>query len=47
MAKHEHHEPGTMDIHEQERTFAGFMRLLTISGIVIVAILIFLALVNA
>lgn len=41
-----HHVPGSMDISEQERTFASFMKLATRSVIVIVAILIFLALIN-
>lgn len=47
MADQPHHEPGQMDIEEQEKTFAGFMRLTAIAGVVIVAILIFLALVNS
>lgn len=44
MAEHEH---GDMDITEQERTFAGFVRLGSIAFVVVIAILIFLALVNA
>lgn len=37
------HEPGTMDISEQEKTFAGFMRWVTNAVIVILGILVFLA----
>lgn len=40
------HRRGTMDIRVQERTFAGFMRFSTVAVIVIVAFLVFLALVN-
>jgi len=43
----EHHEHGDMDITEQERTFVGFVRVGTIAIVIILAILIFLALVNA
>jgi hypothetical protein len=38
-----HFEPGSMDITEQEKTFAGFMRWVTNGVIVIFVILIFLA----
>jgi hypothetical protein len=38
-----HFEPGSMDVTEQEKTFAGFMRWVTNAVIVIFVILIFLA----
>lgn len=41
------HKPGSMDITEQERTFQGFIRMTIRAVIVIFAILLFLALVNA
>lgn len=44
MADHEH---GKMDIEQHERTFAGFIRVGTIAAVIVVAILLFLALVNA
>lgn len=44
MAKHEH---GTMDIRVQERTFAGFLKAAAWVAGISIAILIFLALVNA
>ena len=44
MAEHKH---GEMDITVQEKTFDGFMKFVTRGVIVCVAILIFLALVNA
>ncbi|MCU0827679.1 MAG: aa3-type cytochrome c oxidase subunit IV [Tabrizicola sp.] len=49
MADHTHgeHKHGSMDIREQEKTFAGFIRMsIWVVGISI-AILIFMALVNA
>jgi Ni,Fe-hydrogenase I cytochrome b subunit len=49
MADHTHgeHKHGSMDIREQEKTFAGFVRMsIWVAGISI-AILIFMALVNA
>ena len=42
MAEHQH-ESGTMDISEQEKTFAGFMRWVTNDTIVVLLILVFLA----
>lgn len=42
-----HHVPGSMDISDQERTFEGFMRVVVRTGIAIVVVLVFLALVNA
>ncbi|MGM0586221.1 MAG: aa3-type cytochrome c oxidase subunit IV [Pseudomonadota bacterium] len=47
MAEQQHHEHGKMDITEQEQTFAGFLRVIMISVVIIAIILIFLALVNA
>ncbi len=44
MAKHEH---GKMDISEQEKTFAGFVRLTVWGAAISIGILIFIALVNA
>ncbi len=40
MAEHHHH--GSMDISEQERTFAGFLRVAGITIVVAVAILLVL-----
>jgi cell division protein FtsL len=47
MAEQHHHEPGKMDITEQEKTFDLFMKVLVINVVVIAIVLIFLALVNA
>ena len=44
MAEHKH---GSMDIKAQEKTFAGFMRMVSWGGVISVAILIFMALANA
>jgi Bacterial aa3 type cytochrome c oxidase subunit IV len=44
MADHEH---GNMDIRVQERTFEGFITFVTRAVIVIIALVIFMALVNA
>ncbi|MDF2233336.1 aa3-type cytochrome c oxidase subunit IV [Albimonas sp. CAU 1670] len=41
------HEPGKMDITEQEKTFALFLKTINIVGVVVVLILIFMALVNS
>lgn len=41
------HKPGSMDITVQEKTFDGFMRMVSRATILIIAILVFLALVNA
>lgn len=43
----QNYTPGKMDISEQERTFAGFLRWLKNGIIVIFVVLIFIALVNA
>lgn len=42
---HIEHEPGTMDISEQERTFVGFMSWTVRSVIAIIVILFLLAIV--
>lgn len=50
MAEPEHepkHEQGKMNIDEQTRTFAGFMRYAAIAFTVVIALLLFVALVNA
>ncbi|MCC5957960.1 MAG: aa3-type cytochrome c oxidase subunit IV [Rhodobacteraceae bacterium] len=44
MAKHEH---GKMDIREQEKTFAGFIRYSVWVTAISIAVLIFLALANS
>lgn len=44
MAKHEH---GSMDITEQNKTFAGFMRMAIWVTAISLGILVFLALVNS
>ncbi|AXQ94329.1 aa3-type cytochrome c oxidase subunit IV [Cereibacter azotoformans] len=50
MADHTHpahgHVPGTMDIREQQKTFAAFIRMVSWGAVIIVAVLIFLALAN-
>lgn len=40
------HKPGEMDITTQEKTFDGFMNVVTKSVVFIIVLLIFLALVN-
>ncbi|WP_347137733.1 aa3-type cytochrome c oxidase subunit IV [Paracoccus sp. SSK6] len=51
MATHHHeiteHKIGTMDITEQQRTFAGFLRFATWVAILSILALIFMALVNS
>ncbi|TGD44700.1 aa3-type cytochrome c oxidase subunit IV [Pseudotabrizicola sediminis] len=44
MAEHKH---GSMDTTAQEKTFAGFIRLVTWGAGISIGILIFMALVNA
>lgn len=44
---HGEHVSGSMDITVQEKTFAGFMSMVTRSTVVIIVLLVFLALVNA
>ncbi|MCB1399001.1 MAG: aa3-type cytochrome c oxidase subunit IV [Rhodobacteraceae bacterium] len=40
------HETGSMDIRAQEKTFAGFVKFVTWSVVVILGVLVFLALAN-
>ncbi|MEC9432453.1 MAG: aa3-type cytochrome c oxidase subunit IV [Pseudomonadota bacterium] len=42
-----HFEPGKMDITEQEKTFAGFLHVITIGAVASIVALIFMALVNS
>ena len=44
MADHKH---GSMDIKAQEKTFAGFLSMVSWGAVIIVAVLIFMALSNA
>jgi Ni,Fe-hydrogenase I cytochrome b subunit len=44
MAEHKH---GSMDTTAQEKTFAGFIRMVTWGAVISIAILIFMALANA
>ena len=44
MMAEDKHEPGKMDIEEQEKTFAGFMRWVINGTIVILLVLVVLAL---
>ncbi|MCF3973061.1 aa3-type cytochrome c oxidase subunit IV [Paracoccus salsus] len=44
MAEHEH---GKMDITEQQKTFAGFIRMAVWVSVLSILVLIFMALVNA
>jgi hypothetical protein len=46
MADHEH-KHGSMDTTTQEKTFAGFMRMVTWGAGISIAVLIFLALSNS
>ena len=41
------HKPGSMDIRAQEKTFAGFIRMVTWGGILSIVVLIILALADA
>lgn len=41
------HKQGSMDIREQEKTFAGFIKLSIWGAAISIGILIFMALVNA
>lgn len=49
MADHSHaeHKHGTMNIRAQEKTFAGFVRMVSWGAGISIAILIFMALANA
>lgn len=44
---HGEYVPGTMDITEQEKTFEGFIRMVTRGVILVLVVLVFLALANA
>ena len=39
-------KPGHMDIRQQEKTFAGFMKMVTWTAVLIVVVLVILALAN-
>lgn len=41
------YKPGSMDIRVQEKTFAGFVRMVTWGAVIAILVLIFLALANA
>ncbi len=41
------HKPGSMDTRAQEKTFAGFIKMVTWGSVIAVLILIFMALANA
>jgi len=49
MADHSHsdYKHGSMDIRVQEKTFAGFVRMVTWAVVVIFIVLVFMALANA
>jgi hypothetical protein len=44
MSEHEH---GSMDIRAQEKTFAGFVKMVTWGAVLVVVILVILALADA
>jgi hypothetical protein len=44
---HGDHVPGMMDVSVQEKTFDGFLRMVTRAVILIMVVLVFLALANA
>lgn len=41
------HKPGSMDIRQQEKTFAGFVQMVMWGAGIAIAVLIFMALTNA
>lgn len=41
------HKQGSMDIREQEKTFAGFINMVKWGTIIVIGVLVFLALANA
>lgn len=41
------YKPGSMDIREQERTFAGFVKMATWGAVLVAVVLVVLALSNA
>lgn len=46
MMAEDKHEAGKMDIEEQEKTFAGFMRWVTNASIIILVVLVVLAVIG-
>ena len=40
------YKPGSMDIRQQEKTFAGFIKMITWGAVLVVVILIVMALAN-
>lgn len=46
MADHEF-VPGSMDITTQEKTFSGFVKMVTRGAIIVLVVLVFIALANA
>ena len=44
---HNEFKPGSMDVRAQEKTFAGFLKMVQWGVVVIIGILIFMALANA
>jgi hypothetical protein len=44
MAEYEH---GSMDVRDHEKTFHGFVKMVTWGGVLVVCVLIFMALVNS
>ena len=48
MADHHHeYQHGSMDIRDQEKTFAGFIRMSIWVTVIVIGVLVFLALANA
>lgn len=41
------HKPGSMDIREQEKTFAAFMKMVVWGAVLVAVVLVILALANA
>lgn len=41
------YKPGSMDIREQEKTFAGFMKMVIWGAVLVAVVLVILALANA
>lgn len=41
------YKPGSMDVKVQEKTFAGFIRMVTWGAVICIGVLIFMALANA
>jgi hypothetical protein len=47
MIKMAEHKPGSMDTSVQEKTFDGFIRMVTWGAVISICVLIFMALANA